>query len=191
MKTDQLLSTVIRQLRPCFSRRYAPPCRVRPYSHFAASGHPIILGPQRAIAPAPLRFSPLGRYSFHALQAHLQSTVASSSVPIVAEAGDEPPLEKPPVYELTFTCKPCSHRSTHNVSKHGYHKGTVLITCPDCKNRHLISDHLKIFEDKSVTMEDLMRRKGELVKRGHLSGGGDVEFWDDGSQTERRADASQ
>jgi hypothetical protein len=53
-----------------------------------------------------------------------------------------------------------------------------LITCPDCKNRHVISDHLKIFSDTSVTIESLMRDKGELVKRGSISGEGDVEFWD-------------
>jgi len=49
-----------------------------------------------------------------------------------------------PSYELTFTCRPCLARSTHTVSKQGYHKGTVLITCPSCKNRHVISDHLKV-----------------------------------------------
>lgn len=49
-----------------------------------------------------------------------------------------------PAYDLTFTCKECSDRSTHRVSKQGYHKGTVLITCPGCKSRHLISDHLKV-----------------------------------------------
>ncbi len=52
--------------------------------------------------------------------------------------------EQEPAYELTFTCKPCKHRSAHHISKQGYHKGTVLITCPDCKNRHVISDHLKV-----------------------------------------------
>lgn len=79
-----------------------------------------------------------------------------------------------------------------------------MITCPDCKNRHLISDHLKasrlrpshqsevanseqIFSDKSVTIEDLMREKGSLVKKGLLSAEGDVEFWDDGSTTPRSA----
>ena len=51
---------------------------------------------------------------------------------------------EPPAYDLTFTCSPCKKRSTHRVSKQGYHKGTVLITCPECKNRHLISDHLKV-----------------------------------------------
>ena len=47
-------------------------------------------------------------------------------------------------YEITFTCKPCKHRSAHRISKQGYHQGTVLITCPKCKNRHVISDHLKV-----------------------------------------------
>ena len=49
-----------------------------------------------------------------------------------------------PAYDLTFTCKNCLSRSTHRVSKQGFYKGTVLITCPGCKNRHLISDHLKV-----------------------------------------------
>ncbi len=49
-----------------------------------------------------------------------------------------------PSYELTFTCNVCKTRSSHRLSKQGYHHGTVLISCPDCKNKHLISDHLKV-----------------------------------------------
>jgi len=49
-----------------------------------------------------------------------------------------------PVYELTFTCKACLERSSHTVSKQGYHKGTTIITCSGCKNLHLISDHLRV-----------------------------------------------
>jgi protein import protein ZIM17 len=49
-----------------------------------------------------------------------------------------------PAYEMTFTCKQCDTRSSHKISKQGYHHGTVLINCPGCKNRHLISDHLKV-----------------------------------------------
>jgi len=45
----------------------------------------------------------------------------------------------------------------------------------------------QIFSDKSVTIEDLMREKGSLVKKGSLSAEGDVEFWDDGSATPRSA----
>ncbi|KAK2611437.1 hypothetical protein N8I77_004776 [Diaporthe amygdali] len=92
---------------------------------------------------------------------------------------------KQPTYELTFTCVPCGTRSAHNVSKQGYHHGSVLITCPSCRNRHVISDHLNIFGNHSLTVEDLMRDKGQLVKRGTLGEDGDVEFWEDGSTTSR------
>ncbi|CAG8956776.1 hypothetical protein HYFRA_00011165 [Hymenoscyphus fraxineus] len=98
-----------------------------------------------------------------------------------------PPPSKP-TYELTFTCTPCSTRSTHSVSKQGYHHGSVLITCPECKNRHIISDHLNIFGDKSITIEDLMRERGMIVKKGTLSNDGDVEFWEDGTSNARNLD---
>lgn len=52
--------------------------------------------------------------------------------------------EDAPAYKMTFTCRQCLERSSHNVSKQAYHFGTCLITCPGCKNRHLISDHLKV-----------------------------------------------
>ena len=32
-----------------------------------------------------------------------------------------------------------------------------------------------------------MRQKGQLVKRGTLDGKGDVEFWDDRSEAERKS----
>ena len=63
---------------------------------------------------------------------------------------DPTPSAKPdePAYALAFTCKPkeyeCGHRAWHRVSKQGYHYGTVLIRCPGCGGRHLISDHLKV-----------------------------------------------
>ncbi|KAI1086391.1 DNL zinc finger-domain-containing protein [Rostrohypoxylon terebratum] len=84
-----------------------------------------------------------------------------------------------PHYQLTFTCVPCDTRSDHIVSKIGYHHGSVLITCPGCRNRHIISDHLNIFGDRKITVEDLMREKGQLVKRGTLGEQGDIEFWSD------------
>lgn len=49
-----------------------------------------------------------------------------------------------PSYQIHFTCKPCGFRSAHEISKHGYHSGSILVTCPSCKNRHVISDHLKV-----------------------------------------------
>lgn len=43
----------------------------------------------------------------------------------------------------------------------------------------------QIFIDKAMTIEDLMRDKGQLVKKGSLSEDGDLEFWDDGTTTRR------
>ena len=42
-----------------------------------------------------------------------------------------------------------------------------------------------MFGDQTITIEDLMRQKGQLVKRGTLGENGDIEFWDDGSQTKK------
>lgn len=113
---------------------------------------------------------------------------------------DEPSPPQPrDEYELTFTCTPCTRRSTHRISKHGYHRGSVLVTCPGCRNRHVISDHLGIFGSDRPggwTIEDLLRERGEGVKRGRLqpasgeTGGSeeDLEFWDDGTVTTRDRD---
>lgn len=63
----------------------------------------------------------------------------------------EDPYKKP-TYELTFTCKPCGHRSSHTITQQAYHFGTILIRCPGCKDRHVISDHLKVGERPLVEL---------------------------------------
>ncbi|KAK1071809.1 hypothetical protein LTR33_010371 [Friedmanniomyces endolithicus] len=88
-----------------------------------------------------------------------------------------------PAYEMHFTCRKCLHRSAHRITKQAYHFGTTLVTCPECKGRHLISDHLKIFSDKSITVEDLLREKGELLRKGRLGEDGDIEFYDENVKT--------
>jgi mitochondrial protein import protein ZIM17 len=65
------------------------------------------------------------------------------------------------------------------MSKHGYHKGTVLITCPSCKARHVISDHLGVFMDEKSSLEDILSKKGMSVTKGILND--DMEIWEDGS----------
>ena len=67
-----------------------------------------------------------------------------------------------PSLEMTFSCKPCGYRSTHRVSKQGYLHGTVLISCPKCKARHLISDHLKV-GSSSLFHQLAPRRDIELI----------------------------
>ncbi len=98
------------------------------------------------------------------------------------------PTSLAPYYELTFTCVPCGTRSAHKISKQGYHNGSVLITCPECRNRHVISDHLGIFGTLSSTggpsyktVDELVRARGDIVKKGALGEDGDVEFWEDGT----------
>ncbi|KIW29954.1 uncharacterized protein PV07_05738 [Cladophialophora immunda] len=138
--------------------------------------------------PTPTRrgFAPIVRYN--------SSLSVPGAKPQPAEARDEPS------YELSFTCKPCLYRSTHRITKHGYHQGTVLVTCPSCKARHVIADHLKIFLDKSSTLEDILRKKAaagedftKLLKKGRLGirpgdlvgneGEEDLEFWEDGTES--------
>ncbi|GFP53785.1 hypothetical protein ACSS6W_001388 [Trichoderma asperelloides] len=106
-----------------------------------------------------------------------QNEPATKDAP--SSESDRPEFKGPAFYQLSFTCVPCGHRSHHNVSKQGYHRGSTLITCPSCRNRHVISDHLNIFGDRKITVEDLMREKGQLVKRGSLGEDGDIEFWPD------------
>jgi len=88
-----------------------------------------------------------------------------------------------PRLQLTFTCtvENCLERSTHEFTKRAYETGIVLVTCPKCKNRHLIADHIGWFKESTFggqlkTVEDLMRAKGEKVTRGQLGPEGVIEF---------------
>ncbi|EGF84268.1 hypothetical protein BATDEDRAFT_22160 [Batrachochytrium dendrobatidis JAM81] len=68
---------------------------------------------------------------------------------------------------IGFTCKVCKHRSYKSMSKKAYTTGVVMIKCDGCKNTHLIADHLGWFDSTKPpgTIEDIMREKGETVKR--------------------------
>ncbi|KAF6842637.1 DNL zinc finger [Colletotrichum musicola] len=106
-----------------------------------------------------------------------------SALEAEAKSAQQLRRETEPHYLLDFTCVPCDTRSRHKVSKQGYHHGSVLITCPSCRNRHVISDHLGIFGDRKITVEDLMREKGRLVKKGALGEDGDIEFYPEETST--------
>ncbi|EFP81086.2 hypothetical protein PGT21_009662 [Puccinia graminis f. sp. tritici] len=86
---------------------------------------------------------------------------------------DPPPSDQ---QEATTTC---DHLNTHEFSSQAFHHGIVLVQCPSCLNRHLIADHLQWFtsnrtsddpnfKDDHRTIIDLMRAKGEAVKRGRV-----------------------
>ncbi|KAH8603000.1 DNL zinc finger-domain-containing protein [Bisporella sp. PMI_857] len=127
--------------------------------------------------------------SFSSAFRHLQDEPTNDSPSVSAkplvdypdhgEESERPAKPEPPSYQISLTCDPCGTRSTHRITKQGYHYGSVLITCPECRNRHVISDHLNMFGQTGQTVEDFMKDKGQLVKKGTLSEDGDVEFWED------------
>lgn len=115
---------------------YAP--RAARAKHIPAPAQRLLHTPRTLTA---LRPSPLPSRTRQPSTARFES----STTPPTSTQAPESRLDRDqvPSYELTFTCNVCKTRSSHRLSKQGYHHGTVLISCPDCKNRHLISDHLK------------------------------------------------
>lgn len=64
-----------------------------------------------------------------------------------------------------FTCGRCDHRTVKRFSKHAYTKGIVIVECPSCHVKHLLADHLGWLEDKSWTIEDLLKERKENFVR--------------------------
>ncbi|KAJ5414193.1 hypothetical protein N7509_000820 [Penicillium cosmopolitanum] len=133
---------------------------------------PVILRSQRGVLPS------LYRYNSTAPRP-LTESPAQTETDAEREQKNEERRKEEEAYRITFTCKPCGERSSHRMSKQGYHRGTVLIQCPSCQNRHVMSDHLGIFFDKGTTLEDLLSEKGQTLQHGRTDG--DLEFWDDGT----------
>ncbi|KAF8202336.1 DNL zinc finger-domain-containing protein [Pholiota molesta] len=114
----------------------------------------------------------------------------ASSSNAAAQSSNEPtttsqplPEKMVPTLQITFTCTVtgCGDRSTHQFSKQAYEQGIVLVQCPKCKNRHLIADHLGWFKEgtkdgKLPRIEDILREKGEMVRRGIVTQGGDISY---------------
>ncbi|THU79899.1 zf-DNL-domain-containing protein [Dendrothele bispora CBS 962.96] len=116
------------------------------------------------------------------------SSSSSSSAPsITLDVSTEEPVKViEPRLQMTFTCTvpDCGTRSTHEFTKRAYERGIVLVQCPGCHNRHLIADHLGWFKEstedgKLKTVEDLLKARGEIVKRGRLHADGDIEYVED------------
>ncbi|KAF9010722.1 DNL zinc finger-domain-containing protein [Cyathus striatus] len=112
----------------------------------------------------------------------LESQAAFTSA--AATTSSQPlPEQMEPKLQISFTCtvEKCGERSTHQFTKRAYTKGIVIVQCPGCQNRHLIADHLGWFKESTEdgnlrTIEDLLRAKGEKVRRGRVDVGGVVEY---------------
>lgn len=117
--------------------------RAPPAEHIPAPAKRLLHTPRTSPSVRPSRILPQLRTP---CSIRYDSSLAAPSKPPTSTSAPDSRLEREqvPSYELTFTCNVCKTRSSHRLSKQGYHKGTILISCPDCKNRHLISDHLKV-----------------------------------------------
>lgn len=85
-------------------------------------------------------------------------------------------------FQLFYTCKKCSNRNSHLISKLAYEKGVVIVKCAGCQNNHLIADNLKWFKDDKTNIEDILREKGEQVKKVSIEGSEIIELLKDNSQ---------
>eukprot|EP00584_Thalassiosira_punctigera_P019403 CAMPEP_0172553714 /NCGR_PEP_ID=MMETSP1067-20121228/51389_1 /TAXON_ID=265564 ORGANISM="Thalassiosira punctigera, Strain Tpunct2005C2" /NCGR_SAMPLE_ID=MMETSP1067 /ASSEMBLY_ACC=CAM_ASM_000444 /LENGTH=260 /DNA_ID=CAMNT_0013341937 /DNA_START=121 /DNA_END=903 /DNA_ORIENTATION=+ len=47
-----------------------------------------------------------------------------------------------PKFQLQYTCKICSYRNSHTVTRMAYRKGVVIAMCKGCQTKHWIADHL-------------------------------------------------
>lgn len=189
MRTSFALSSGLRAWNNSLSRTAVGRISSRPFSQAALNRQfisPIYAQrlPQRlpGLSLATIRYNSNSGSSSSG-EKPLTDREASAQTDAQNEEQNRLRREQEPAYQITFTCKPCGDRSSHRMSKHGYHKGTVLIRCPSCENRHVISDHLNIFFDKKTTLEDILKQDGRQVTRGYLEG--DMEFWDDGTAFKR------
>lgn len=138
-----IMRSSVSLLRSC-ARTAAPRAAwARPAEHIPAVSKRCVHTPRASLLTRP---SPILSRTRLPSTARFESSAATPPHNNTSTQAPETRLDRDqvPSYELTFTCKVCETRSSHRLSKQGYHKGTILISCPGCKNRHLISDHLKV-----------------------------------------------
>ena len=74
-----------------------------------------------------------------------------------------------PKFQLQYTCKICSTRNAHKVSRMAYRKGVVIVVCKGCESKHLIADNLGWsnyiggfdFDNGERNIEQFMRNRNE------------------------------
>jgi DNA-directed RNA polymerase subunit RPC12/RpoP len=66
---------------------------------------------------------------------------------------------------MVYTCGQCDTRSAKTFSKQAYEHGVVIVTCPGCESKHLISDQLGWFGEQGKTIEDIARERGISIDK--------------------------
>ena len=61
---------------------------------------------------------------------------------------------------IKYTCNRCDKEQARTFSRKAYREGVVIVKCEKCRRHHLIADNKKWFEDNTVNIEELMKRKG-------------------------------
>lgn len=79
--------------------------------------------------------------------------------------GNVPLGQIDPRMVIAFTCEVCEARLVKTMSKKSYTTGVVIVRCDGCKGNHLIADHLGWFDDNSITIEDILKEKGDTPKK--------------------------
>jgi len=67
---------------------------------------------------------------------------------------------------MIYTCGVCGSREQKEFSRQAYTEGVVIVQCDQCEKRHLVADNLKWFGDDGKNIEDILREKGESVRKG-------------------------
>ena len=72
---------------------------------------------------------------------------------------------------MMYTCKICTGRNAHMISKVAFNYGMVVASCKHCKNKHLIADNEGKLDMKEYgkTVEEYLISQGETVQRLNLT----------------------
>lgn len=96
-------------------------------------------------------------------------SIPKPNVIVPSKGSQNPNLEK---FLMMYTCKICTGRNAHMVSKIAYTKGMVVATCRHCTTKHLIADNeqkLDFPKEYGRKIEEYLESKGERVQRVTIS----------------------